>query len=96
MEWEDGERYLKSVIYRSVMTCIIMWEDCVTSCLFSSGFVQKNDPYFGAVLGRVANRIGGAKFTLSGIHYNLTQNVGSNQLHGGLRGFDKVWAMTGC
>jgi len=64
--------------------------------LFPSGFLQKNDPYFGAVLGRVANRIGGAKFTLHGIQYNLTQNEGSNQLHGGLRGFDKVWAMTGC
>ncbi|GFG36750.1 hypothetical protein Cfor_09452, partial [Coptotermes formosanus] len=54
------------------------------------GFLQKNDPYFGAVLGRVANRIGGAKFILNGIQYNLTQNEGSNQLHGGLRGFDKV------
>lgn len=54
------------------------------------GFLQKNDPYFGAVLGRVANRIGGAKFTLNGIQYNLTQNEGSNQLHGGLKGFDKV------
>jgi len=44
----------------------------------------------------VANRIGGAKFTLNGIQYNLTQNEGSNQLHGGLKGFDKVWTMTGC
>jgi aldose 1-epimerase len=73
-----------------------MWEDYVTSCLFPPGFLQKNDPYFGAVLGRVANRIGGAKFTLNGIQYNLTQNEGSNQLHGGLKGFDKVWTVFGC
>jgi len=93
---EDGERYQKSIIYRPVMTCIITWEDCVTSCFFLSGFLQKNNPYFGAVIGRVANRIGGAKFTLNGIQYNLTQNEGSNQLHGGLRGFDKVRTMTVC
>jgi aldose 1-epimerase len=54
------------------------------------GFLQKNDPYFGAVIGRVANRIGGAKFTLYGVQYNVTPNEGPNQLHGGLRGFDKV------
>ncbi|PNF28187.1 hypothetical protein B7P43_G07596 [Cryptotermes secundus] len=54
------------------------------------GFLQKNDPYFGAVIGRVANRIGSAKFTLYGAQYNVTPNEGQNQLHGGLRGFDKV------
>ncbi|KDR14665.1 hypothetical protein L798_10772, partial [Zootermopsis nevadensis] len=54
------------------------------------GYLQQNDPYFGAVLGRVANRIGGAKFTLNGVQYNVTPNMGPNQLHGGLRGFDKV------
>jgi galactose mutarotase-like enzyme len=43
----------------------------------------------------VANRIGGAKFTLNGVQYNLTQNEGSNQLHGGLRGFDKVCTVNG-
>ncbi|XP_069684737.1 galactose mutarotase-like [Periplaneta americana] len=56
------------------------------------GYISKNDPYFGAILGRTANRIGGAKFTLDGVQYNVTANEGQNQLHGGLKGFDKmVW-----
>ncbi|KAJ8447066.1 hypothetical protein Cgig2_025443 [Carnegiea gigantea] len=43
----------------------------------------KNDTvYFGATVGRVANRIGGAKFTLDGKTYNLTANDGKNTLHG--------------
>ena len=49
-----------------------------------------NNPYFGAVVGRFANRIGSAKFTLDGVEYNLAANDGENHLHGGLQGFDKV------
>lgn len=47
-------------------------------------------PYFGATVGRVANRIGGAKFSLDGKEYKLAANNGPNTLHGGLKGFDKV------
>ena len=47
-------------------------------------------PYFGAMIGRVCNRIGPASFTIDGRHYQLTANEGSNQLHGGTKGFDKV------
>lgn len=46
--------------------------------------------YFGATVGRVANRIGGAQFTLNGIHYKLIANQGNNTLHGGPRGFTHV------
>jgi aldose 1-epimerase len=50
-------------------------------------------PYFGVIVGRVANRIGGARFTLNGHEYHLTKTHGDNHLHGGLHGFDqKVWA----
>lgn len=47
-------------------------------------------PYFGCTVGRVANRIAGAKFTLEGKTYTLAANDGPNHLHGGLKGFDKV------
>lgn len=48
--------------------------------------------YFGAVVGRVANRIGGAEFTLDGNKYTLYKNDGNNHLHGGKEGFDKkIW-----
>ena len=47
-------------------------------------------PYFGATVGRVANRVGGAKFSLDGKDYTLAVNNGPNSLHGGVKGFDKV------
>ena len=47
-------------------------------------------PYFGALIGRYGNRIGGAKFTLEGQTYTLPANDHGNTLHGGTNGFDKV------
>jgi len=50
--------------------------------------------YFGATIGRVANRTGGAKFTLDGKTYDLVPNTlpdfGNNHLHGGIKSFNKV------
>lgn len=53
------------------------------------GYLQ-HTAYFGCTVGRYANRIAGGKFTLDGQEYTLAANNGSNHLHGGLRGFDKV------
>ena len=46
--------------------------------------------YFGAIIGRCANRIGKAEIDVDGIKYKLAQNDGNNHLHGGVKGFNRV------
>ena len=63
--------------------------DVVLGCNDLQGYLDK-PTYFGALIGRYGNRIGGAKFTLDGKIYTLAANNGRNSLHGGVVGFDKV------
>ncbi len=56
------------------------------------GYIANPGPFFGALIGRYANRIGHARFSLNGRPYSVDKNDGENSLHGGARGFDKrVW-----
>lgn len=53
-----------------------------------------HSPYFGAIVGRYANRIGQARFSLDGRTHDLDRNEGDHQLHGGTAGFgQRVWSV---
>jgi aldose 1-epimerase len=55
-------------------------------------FIQSEEPFFGAVVGRFGNRIAKGRFTLNGLTYQLDINNGINSLHGGRTGFhNRVW-----
>jgi aldose 1-epimerase len=58
-----------------------------------AGYLAPN-PYFGATVGRYANRIAGGRFSLAGVEHQLPVNDGPNCLHGGPVGFDKhLWSV---
>lgn len=65
--------------------------DVVTGFESLDGFTQRGVPYFGALIGRYGNRIANGKFTLDGTEYKLAGNDGGNSLHGGNKGYDKVY-----
>jgi aldose 1-epimerase len=64
-------------------------DDIVLGYNTIDGYV-KNNPFFGAIIGRYGNRIGKARFSLGGKEFSLSVNDGENCLHGGKKGFDKV------
>ena len=66
--------------------------DVVVGMNSAAGFKNATEPYFGATIGRVGNRIAKGKFTLEGKQYQVPLNNGKNALHGGVKGFqDVVW-----
>jgi aldose 1-epimerase len=65
--------------------------DVVTGFEYLDGFLQKGVPYFGALIGRYGNRIANSTFNLDGKTYTLAANNNGNNLHGGNKGYDKVY-----
>jgi aldose 1-epimerase len=65
-------------------------DDVVLGYDTAAEYVTNKTTYFGAVVGRYANRIAGGRFTLDGRTFELATNDGPNHLHGGRRGFDAV------
>ena len=53
---------------------------------------EERSPYFGAIIGRHAGRISKAEFEIEGVKYQLADNEGNNNIHGGIKGLDKrIW-----
>ena len=71
------------------------WGDVLTGYDSLSGFTQTTNPYFGALIGRYANRIAKGTYKVDGVEYHAALNNNGQSLHGGLKGFDKVvWKAT--
>ena len=71
------------------------WGDVLTGYDSLSGFTQTTNPYFGALIGRYANRIAKGTYKVDGVVYHAALNNNGQSLHGGLKGFDKVvWTAT--
>jgi aldose 1-epimerase len=93
---------LKAVISNYGGTILSLWTpdksgvpgDIILGYDSLAGYRQKKNPYFGALIGRYANRIHRGTFQLDGKTYTLDLNDRGNSLHGGVKGFDKViWTL---
>tara|TARA_R110002049_G_scaffold308910_1_gene514816 strand:- start:3451 stop:4524 length:1074 start_codon:yes stop_codon:yes gene_type:complete len=65
-------------------------EDIVLGYSNLEGYLNSKEPYFGAIIGRYANRINNGKLTIDSKKYTLHQNNGLHHLHGGSQGFHNV------
>ena len=91
----NGQMQFSVMDYGCTITSIILngqdgkKTDVVLGFSTLDGYVN-SDVYFGAFVGRFANRIAKAQFTLNGKKYELDKNDGPNSLHGGFDGYDKM------
>ncbi len=87
---------MKVISYGGIITALKTknnegeFEDIVLGFDSIEGYLQEGVPYFGAIIGRFGNRIAKGKFTLDSVEYDLAINNIGNNLHGGIKGFDKV------
>jgi aldose 1-epimerase len=93
---DNGQGLMMELIdYGAIMTSLHAPDKEGNAANINVGFDElqpylDGTPYFGATVGRYANRIAGGKFSIDGKEYTLATNNGPNSLHGGERGFDKV------
>ncbi|NJB85944.1 aldose 1-epimerase [Lewinella marina] len=74
-----------------VQSIVVDGAEMVLGCDDLQGYLDPN-PSYGAIVGRYANRIADARFTLDGRTYELVANENGNQLHGGPEGFNRqLW-----
>jgi aldose 1-epimerase len=88
---------VKVINYGGTITDIIVpdrdgnFENVVLGFDSLSGYLQSSNPYMGATIGRYANRIANAKFAIGDSTFVITANNNGHCLHGGAKGFDKVF-----
>jgi len=91
----DQGMEVKVINYGGIITAINVpdrngkLDDVVLGHNSLEGYLNRSR-YFGALIGRHANRIACGKFVLNSVEHSLSINNGPNHLHGGIRGFDKV------
>jgi aldose 1-epimerase len=96
----NGEIEVAVLTYGGIVQSITVPDRNGQSANIALGFATLEEyvahnggPYFGALVGRYANRIADGSFTLDGVTYQLPVNNGPNSLHGGVRGFSsRVWS----
>lgn len=78
--------------YGAMITKLLIDDiDVIVGCNTVDEYIKQPN-FFGATIGRYANRIGNGKFKIDGMEYNVSINESPNQLHGGFKGFDKrIW-----
>jgi Galactose mutarotase and related enzymes len=95
---KEGEISVTLTDYGATLVSVLLpdgrggYDDVLLGCSTLGGYTGKH-PFFGVTVGRYANRIGGARFSLNGKDYQLAKNDGGvNHLHGGTKGFNTfVW-----
>lgn len=75
---------LKTPCFRGELVDVVLGHDTMAD------YIQSEEQYFGAIIGRYGNRISKGKFRLDGKEYTLHINNGPNSLHGGVKGFNSV------
>lgn len=90
-----GDIELRTITYGGIITSLRVpdrhggMDDIVLGHDTLDGYLNQS-PYFGAIIGRYANRIARGRFTLDGVPHQLTTNDGPHHLHGGKNGLDRV------